>query len=210
MRYKIRGEVTPALLATFDGIDADTDETIVIDIHSPGGDVSVLHYGINILQRAKRQGKKIITCNSGIALSAGATFLFQGDEIYIGDTSIVMLHRSRLIYGSFADLVMDKADHLIRWFKRERDVPFTEISDEVLLKYEPWVKVLDHYKDKAIRGDYFLVPEQLAELFDNVKVEDMPDEYANMDLWEAGDETIIDPADLPPDVQAAIEEAMNS
>jgi hypothetical protein len=105
---------------------------------------------------------------------------------------------------------MDKADHFIRWIKRERDTPFTEISDEVLLRFEPWPQVLSHYKDKAIRGDYFLVPAELKALFDNVKVEDMPEEYANMDLWEEGDETILDPSDLPPDVQAAIEEAMNS
>ena len=137
MRYKIRGELTPAThLSIFDGVDADTDETIVLDIHTHGGDTSVLHYAMNILNRAKRQGKRIVTCNSGVALSAGATLLFKGDEIYVGDTSITMLHMSRFVFDSLMDMFMMKMDRFIRWIKGERITQFTEISDEILMSYE--------------------------------------------------------------------------
>ena len=208
MKYLIRGPVDDRLLKMFDAMESDPDDVIVLDIFSTGGDMYVLIYGINVIQRMRRKGKKIVTVNSGVACSAGATLLSLGDWIYCYDASLTLYHMS--VFYRWQDALFDKLEKLWLRLTGSHSASSIEMLDHITASYEPWKYILKAFGDKNIRGDYMFTAQEMEELLDNVVVGDLPDEIDNLQTWcppgsEGDDEMII--GEIPADVQEAIAEA---
>lgn len=71
---------------------ADSNDTIVLHIHSPGGRVSVMIDMINALSNTKAY---TISINEGIAASAAADIAMATDEVRATPASAFLFHRAR-------------------------------------------------------------------------------------------------------------------
>ena len=209
MKYLLRGPVDESLLKMFDAMESDTDKYIVLDIYSPGGDMGVLAYGINVIQRLRRKKKKIITVNSGVACSAGATLLVLGDEIYLGDCTLTLFHES--VFLTWSGAVLDKVDRVWNWLRGRHTADANDMLNYICGAYEPWKYIVAKFGDKKIKGDYMFTSQEMEDLLDNVRVEDLPAKYDNLQTWVPpsrmdDDEMII--GEIPADVAEAIQEAV--
>jgi len=204
MRYKIRGEVCEFQTGPFgriasvvdiaDALDKDGDDVILLDIHSGGGDVEAEIYLLNALQRARRRGKKIVTYCPGFCASAAADLLFQGDEIYLGDVSIVMVHNGFAGYPSLLSLVLTKLSRVVEWWKGgcvPLKANLIDFFNAHLAGFIPFEELLAAYGEKGRQpnGDYCFTAQDLAELFPGVvTVDDLPKEYEMLSFFEVDED----------------------
>lgn len=204
MRYKIRGEICEFQTGPFgriasvvdiaDALDKDGDDVILLDIHSGGGDVEAEIYMLNALQRARRRGKKIVTYCPGFCASAAADLLFQGDEIYLGDVSMVMVHNGFSMYPSILSLVMTKLSRAIEWVKggcKPLKANLIEFFNAHLAGFIPFEELLAAYGEKGRQpnGDYCFTAQDLEELFPGVvRVDDLPKELEMLEVFEVDED----------------------
>jgi hypothetical protein len=200
MRYKIRGEVCefqtgpfgriPSVVDIADALDKDGDDVILLDIHSGGGDVEAEIYLLNALQRARRHGKKIVTYCPGFCASAAADLLFQGDEIFLGDVSFVMVHNGFAGYPSLLSLVLTKLSRVVEWWKGgcvPLKANLIDFFNAHLAGFIPFEELLSAYGEKGRQpnGDYCFTAQDLAGLFPAVvSVDDLPKEYEMLSFFE--------------------------
>jgi hypothetical protein len=199
MRYRIRNEIAGVLVGPdgrelsardiADAIERDQDDVILLDIHSPGGSMETELYMLSALAKARRRGKKIVTHTMGYCASAAADILIQGDEIYLGDSAVVLFHNGSLQYESLTDMVFHKASQLFEWVKGgfKSKASNIEFLNAVTNGYVPWDMLLEAYKERKggnPNGDYLFSSEDLSDIFPGVcLVEDLPEEYASLEEY---------------------------
>ena len=192
MIYKIRGFIMETLIPLGEAIKADTDEVVVLDIHSSGGAVSTELFLLNALVEKKNAGAKIVTVNSGVALSAAARLLVQGKEIYVNPYSVTMFHEAEDSFDTYLDTVIDWV--LTPWYKikQGKKQDHLTIFNEKMRHLEPWPRILSHFEENKISGDYWVTAEEMLMILDNVKVGFLPDEYRELEVWEPSAEMTMD------------------
>jgi len=63
------------------------------------------------------------------------------------------------------------------------------ILNQEIATFEPIDLIIDYYKDKEFKGDYFMLPSDMkAILGKQVKIRDIPDEIASLVTWEPKNE----------------------
>lgn len=121
-------------------IDSSVNE-IVVRINSPGGDV---FDGIAIYNRLKQHKAKIIVHVDGLAASIASIIALAGDEIYIGEGALFMIHLPwTMAYGNRMDLdntvsrLMDVEEQMLGIYSKKTGLDRAEIK--AMLEAETWM-----------------------------------------------------------------------
>lgn len=121
-------------------LDASVNE-IVVRINSPGGDV---FDGIAIYNRLKQHPAKVCVYIDGLAASIASIIALAGDEIYIGDGALYMVHLPwTFAYGNRMELdntvsrLMDVEEQMISIYAKKSKMDRAEIK--ALLEAETWM-----------------------------------------------------------------------
>lgn len=175
MLYKFHGPVDKGLAKLSDVFASDPDKVIVIDVHSEGGSCSELSYILSNIDAAKQDGKTVITACSGIACSAGGTILFQGDQVYLGIASLILLHEATNDFCSPYYMCKFYFDRVKNRLLGDKKADMLEIHNKLLSSFEPWSSILDFFGEEKIRNDYTFTAEEAKRMFpDRVMVEAIP------------------------------------
>jgi hypothetical protein len=188
MRYEITGMITEALIPMVRAIEEDKDPVIFLDIHSEGGCCATGLAFLGVLQQARRKKQKIVTRNRGIAFSQAASLLYQGFPLYLTDVSVTMSHRAHTI-GWFPESLEEAFYSIKSFFDNRGKRDFLSILNKEIATFEPIELIIDYYKDKEFKGDYFMLPSDLkAILGKQVKIRDIPADIAALVTWEPKNE----------------------
>lgn len=121
-------------------LDASVNE-IVLRINSPGGDV---FDGIAIYNRLKQHKAKVIVYIDGLAASIASIIALAGDEIYIGDGALYMVHLpwtfamgNRMELDNTINRLLDVEEQMISIYKKKSGLERAEIK--ALLEAETWM-----------------------------------------------------------------------
>ena len=132
-----------------DFVDATKDlksgDAINLFINSPGGSVFTASGIIAILQRAQEKGVIINAYIDGIAASAASFLAMAADNIYVYDTSILMIHRAiSAVYGNADDFyetidILEKLENsiIIPMYQKNSKDENTDFAK--LMKAETWL-----------------------------------------------------------------------
>lgn len=209
MRYRIRGVISEENKeheAAFDAMSKDPDGTVLIEISTPGGDVGQLLQYMSKIIEAKAAGKKIVTYASGAVMSAGATLLWQGDEIYVSPVSVIMFHLcvNSCIHGPLDTLWLAMHAKWHEWKTGKSEV-FGTFSDKVLMRWEPWDKLLHAFGENKPNGEYFVSASELALTFPGkVRIGIPP--YKDLDLFGSSDEEMVSLSEVLEEVKSIRDE----
>lgn len=121
-------------------LDASVNE-IVLRINSPGGDV---FDGIAIYNRLKQHKAKVTVYIDGLAASIASIIALAGDEIYIGDGALYMVHLpwtfamgNRMDLDNTVNRLLDVEEQMISIYKKKSGLERAEIK--ALLEAETWM-----------------------------------------------------------------------
>jgi hypothetical protein len=188
MRYEITGEINEGMLEIVRAIEVDKDPIIFLDIHSGGGCCATGLAFLGVLQQARRKKQKIVTRNRGIAFSQAASLLYQGFPLYLTDVAVTMSHRAQII-DWFPSSIEEIYSSIKSFFENRGKRDFLSILNQEIATFEPIDLIIDYYKDKEFKGDYFMLPSDLkAILGKQVKIRDIPEEIASLVTWEPKNE----------------------
>jgi hypothetical protein len=204
MRYKIRGDICEFMVGPTgriasavdiaDAFDTDGDDVILLDIHSGGGHIDAEIYLLNALRKARRRGKRIVTYTPGVVASAAADLLFQGEEIYMGDFSTVLVHNGFLTGLTIVGNFIYNLGRVVEWCRggfRPMKTSELELHNAIISGAIPMEEFLEAYGEKGRmpNGDYCFTSHDLADILPGVvKVEDLPMELEALNVFELEDE----------------------
>lgn len=121
-------------------LDSTVNE-ITVRINSPGGDV---FDGVTIYNRLKQHKAKIIVHIDGLAASIASIIALAGDEIYIGDGALFMIHLpwtfamgNRMELDNTVNRLMDVEEQLISIYAKKTGLDRAEIK--AMLEAETWL-----------------------------------------------------------------------
>lgn len=121
-------------------LDASVDE-ITVRINSPGGDV---FDGVAIYNRLKQHKAKVTVYIDGLAASIASIIALAGDEIYIGEGALYMVHLPwTFAYGNRMELdntvsrLLDVEEQMISIYAKKSGLERSEIKS--LLEAETWM-----------------------------------------------------------------------
>lgn len=128
-----------------------TVNTLTVRINSPGGDV---FDGIAIYNRLKQfKGKKIVYID-GLAASIASIIALAGDEIYIGEGALYMVHLpwtyaagNRMDIDNTVNRLMDIEEQMIGIYSKKTGIDRSEVRS--LLEAETWMGA-----DEAIEAGF--------------------------------------------------------
>lgn len=159
----------------------DLDDTIVIEINSPGGEYTTFLAAIAKVLECKALGKKIVCYGTGHTCSAGAGLLWVGDEVYLTPYTYVVFHQ---VFNTSPSLIQGAIDFFLNlkykyWYKRRTDL---EVMNTTMNSFIPWDKILEVSGGTSRDGDFYFTGEELAKMFpDKIKLEVPP---YQLDYWE--------------------------
>lgn len=114
---------------------------ILVRINSPGGDV---FDGITIYNRLKQHKAKITVQIDGLAASIASIIALAGDEIFIGEGAIYMVHLpwtwamgNRMELDNTINRLMDVEEQMISIYTKKTGIDRTEMR--ALLEAETWL-----------------------------------------------------------------------
>lgn len=121
-------------------IDSSVEE-IVLRINSPGGDV---FQGMTIFNRLKQHKAKKKVYIDGLAASIASIIALAGDEIYIGDGAMYMVHLpwtfawgNRKDLDSTINLLSDIEEQMVSIYSKKSGLGRAEVK--ALLEAETWM-----------------------------------------------------------------------
>lgn len=91
------GNKTMALTVAVVDALVDDNDTIVLNINSPGGSVVA---AMRLYNSLLESGAKIVTHNKAVSASAAAVLSMIGDEIHSSDMSLYLFHRMYTVGGN--------------------------------------------------------------------------------------------------------------
>lgn len=119
----------------------DTVNEITVRINSPGGDV---FDGIAIYNRLKQHKAKVTVYIDGLAASIASIIALAGDEIYIGEGALFMVHLpwtfamgNRIELDNTVSRLLDVEEQLIGIYKKKTGMERAEIK--AMLEAETWL-----------------------------------------------------------------------
>lgn len=119
----------------------DSVTEIILRINSPGGDV---FDGITIYNRLKQHKAKITVHIDGLAASIASIIALAGDEIFIGEGALFMVHLpwtfsygNRLDFDNTINRLLDVEEQMISIYKKKTKLDRAEIKS--LLEAETWM-----------------------------------------------------------------------
>lgn len=119
----------------------DTVTEITVRINSPGGDV---FDGIAIYNRLKQHKAKVCVYIDGLAASIASIIALAGDEIYIGEGALFMVHLpwtfamgNRMELDNTVSRLMDVEEQMISIYSKKSSLDRAEIK--ALLEAETWM-----------------------------------------------------------------------
>lgn len=134
-------------------------KTINLYINSPGGSVFTAAGIIAILERTKEKGVTINAYIDGVAASAASFLAMAAHNVYVYDTSMLMIHRASAIVWGNADDMIETAD----WLEK--------IENSVIIPmYESKAKTETDWME-LMKAETWMDAEQIAELFDVKRIE---------------------------------------
>lgn len=121
-------------------IDASVNE-IIVRINSPGGDV---FDGIAIYNRLVQHPAKIKVYIDGLAASIASIIALAGEEVFIGEGALVMVHLpwtiaygNRMEFENTINRLLDVEEQMISIYKRKTKIDRAEIK--AMLEKETWM-----------------------------------------------------------------------
>lgn len=121
-------------------LDPSVNE-IVLRINSPGGDV---FDGVAIYNRLKQHKAKVTVYIDGLAASIASIIALAGDEIYIGEGALYMVHLpwtfamgNRMDLDNTVSRLMDVEEQMISIYSKKSGLDRQEIKS--LLEAETWM-----------------------------------------------------------------------
>ena len=146
--------------------EADGFDTINLNISSPGGSVFVASAMMSILQKYKNKGVTVNAYVMGLAASAASFLIMMADNIYMGKTAMLMVHKpliSSLFFTANATNLRKYADEL-------DDMENGVLINAYMMKA---TKSLSKDKLKAfIEKETWLTSDECKEYFDIKLIED--------------------------------------
>lgn len=131
-------------------LDSTVNE-IVVRINSPGGDV---FDGIAIYNRLKQHKAKITVYVDGLAASIASIIALAGDEIFIGEGALFMVHLpwtfamgNRMDLDNTVNRLMDVEEQMVGIYAKKTGLNRAEIKS--LLEAETWLNA-----DEAIEKGF--------------------------------------------------------
>lgn len=118
-----------------------TVNEITVRINSPGGDV---FQGVTIFNRLKQHKAKIIVHIDGLAASIASIIALAGDEIFIGEGALYMVHLpwtfamgDRMALENTINRLLDVEEQLIGIYSKKTGIDRSEIR--AMLEAETWL-----------------------------------------------------------------------
>lgn len=119
----------------------ETVNEIVVRINSPGGDV---FDGIAIYNRLKQHKAKVTVYIDGLAASIASIIALAGDEIFIGEGALFMVHLpwtfamgNRMELDNTVNRLMDVEEQMIGIYSKKSGLSRAEVK--ALLEAETWM-----------------------------------------------------------------------
>jgi ATP-dependent Clp protease protease subunit len=119
----------------------DTVNEITVRLNSPGGDV---FEGVAIYNRLKQHKAKIIVYIDGLAASIASIIALAGDEIYIGEGALFMIHLpwtfamgDRMSLENTINRLMDVEEQLLGIYSKKTKMDKAELRK--MLEDETWL-----------------------------------------------------------------------
>ncbi len=121
-------------------LDASVNE-IDLRINSPGGDV---FQGVAIYNRLKQHRAKVTVYIDGMAASIASIIALAGDEIFIGEGAMFMVHLpwtiamgNRMEFDNTVNLLLDIEEQMISIYAKKSGMSRVEIKS--LMEAETWM-----------------------------------------------------------------------
>lgn len=127
--------------------DSKSGDVANIYVNSPGGSVFTTAGIIAIIERAKEKGVVVNAYIDGLAASAASFLVMAADNIFIYDTSTIMVHRAMIsAYGNADELqaaidlvVMLEESTIIPMYLQKAKDGLTEDDLKAMMKAETWL-----------------------------------------------------------------------
>lgn len=151
--------------------EADDFDTINLNVSSPGGSVFVASAIMSILQKYKNKGVTVKAYILGVAASAASYLIMVADEIYMGKSAMVMIHKplmSSVFFMANAPQLRKIADDLddmengvlINSYMMKATENLTKENLKTMLEKETWLSYDDmkkYFDVKLIENDVDMV-----------------------------------------------------
>lgn len=175
--------------------EADDFDTIVLNVSSPGGSVFVASAMMSILQKHKNRGVKVKAYVIGVAASAASYFIMVADEIYMGESAMLMIHKpliSSLFFIANATKLRKLADDLddmedgvlINAYMKKATDKLTKEKLKIMLEEETWLssgECREYFNIELIEEESDMVALMDEDYIDVLsKYQNLPNQYKNL------------------------------